>query len=383
MKKFTIAYLLQQHCKGQLSEEEYTEFQQWLKEDIANRQYAKEMLKIYRTSRAADLYGSISHQQSLNNTMNRVNEIKQSRIRRRWVALAASVAAFAILFGASQLVLEPEKPTVPVVVSPSIEAGNSKATLVLGSGKEVILDELQDSLIETVSGGMIKNKNNLLSYEAQPNNQHEVNTIRTPRGGEYRLVLSDGTKVWLNAESELSYPTSFSGNIREVSLKGEVYMEVAKNPDKPFIVNTSKGKIRVLGTAFNVKNYETDKQLVATLVEGKINLSNAHKSVVLTPSMQACVGEGNSEISVKKVDPALYTAWKDGEFVFRDQSLQEMMELLSRWYDFDYKFENATLKEMRFSADIKRYNDLTELLAVLEKTKDVTFEINQKTLIIR
>lgn len=383
MKKFTTEYLLQQYCRGQQTEDEYAEFQEWLAEDDQNKQRAEEMLRIYRISRAKEVYPSISHRKGLERALQQVRSQRKVRVRRLWMGAAASVAILIAVFSAATFVLNEEQALEPVIVSAKIEAGNSKATLVLGSGQEVVLDDAQNAVITTGNGGVIRNQDRLLSYEDQQADNDELNSIRTPRGGEYKLVLSDGTKVWLNAESELTYPVSFAGNTREISLKGEVYLEVAKDARKPFIVNTSKGKIQVLGTAFNVKDYAEDHLMTATLVEGKIKLSNEQESVELTPAMQAQITANNSAIALHKVDPSLYTAWKEGEFVFRNQSLREMMEVLSRWYDFDYQFETPTLENLMFSADISRYDDLEELLAVLAKTKDVAFELKEGILMIK
>ncbi len=376
-------HLLKRCCEGRLSIQEQEILRRWSRLNDDNKKKAQDLLKLYRHYKAAEAFDAISYESGLAKTLASVKAIKKRRRITRLTTIAASVAAILILFLGVRLLLQPGTSVQQPTLATAVQPGESKATLILGSGEQLILDDLKDSLISSQSGALIKKDDKLLDYTDLDTEKSEINIIRTPRGGEYNLLLADGTKVWLNAETELKYPVSFTGAKREVHLSGEAYLEVAHNPDQPFIVHTSKGAVEVLGTAFNIKDYSDEKQMFTTLVEGKVRLSNAlGTEAILNPSTQGVVS-ADKEIELKDVDVSLYTAWKDGLFAFRNQPLGQIIKDLSRWYDFDYWFANNQLKEIRFTGEIKRYESAESLLRVLEKTYEVRFEYAEGTLLIK
>ena len=208
------------------------------------------------------------------------------------------------------------------------------------------------------------------------------NQLDIPRKGEYRLVLADGTRVWLNSESSLKYPVAFQGNERKVYLEGEAYFEVSKDEHKPFTVVTGESSIRVLGTSFNVRAYADEAQLCATLVEGKVRLSHAQQSLILSPDEQGVVTLASGKLEKRKVDASLYTVWKDGRFVFENQTLEEIMNTLSRWYDVKVFYTNEQVKQAMFNGNLKRYDDFDQIVKMLELTGVAHFKINGETIII-
>ena len=190
------------------------------------------------------------------------------------------------------------------------------------------------------------------------------------------MELADGPRVWLNAESRLRYPVVFMGEERKVEMEGEVYFEVAKNREKPFIVTVNGVDIRVLGTSFNVSAYQ--EEVVTTLVEGKVQLKRGDEQVVLSPNQQAIWSD--DKFKVKQVDARNYVLWKEGIFYFEDVDLERILDDMARWYNVNIFYMNSTLKKMKFSVEIKRYEDINEILRRIEQTKRVKFEIKDRTI---
>ncbi len=260
--------------------------------------------------------------------------------------------------------------------------GGYKAYLELTTGERLVLDTL-NKVIARVEGAMIKTENaGTVIIDGQKTDsvmeKSEYNRLVIPRGGEYKIVLADGSQVWINSQSVLEFPAYFVKGERRVRLKGEAYFEVSKDVEKPFIVEVENKEIRVLGTSFNVNDY--DGKFVTTLVTGKVDVRVGDENYILDPSMQICVENGNTVLN--KVNTNEFTAWKDGLFVFKKQKLQDVLDILSRWYDIDVFYQNADLKELHFTGTIERHNDIAEVVKFLEKTDMVNFTINGKTLVV-
>jgi len=206
------------------------------------------------------------------------------------------------------------------------------------------------------------------------------NRIQVPYGGQYQLELPDGTKVWLNAGSSLRYPVSFTGHERKVELTGEGYFEVAKNKTMPFRVQTSKQVVEVLGTHFNINAYNDDPSVKTTLLEGSVKVTQNTMGTfkMLKPGQQSVLK--NNELQVKEADTEEAVAWKNGLFLFNDQSLDEIMHQVSRWYDLQIVFDDVSLKTQRFGGSISRFKNVSQLLQVLESTGSVHFKIEGRRL---
>lgn len=208
-------------------------------------------------------------------------------------------------------------------------------------------------------------------------------TLTTPRGKSFLLVLSDGTKVWMNAESSLRYPVAFNGKERRVELKGEACFEVAKNEKCPFIVSADGMDTRVLGTKFNVRSYKTEDRHV-TLVQGKVQVTNmtSHKSVMLQPGQDLTYTETGEE-NISHVNIATYTAWTEGMFYFEDAPLMEIMSSLGRWYNVNIDFEQAELYDLRLNFWANRNAHLEEALELLNKLEKVRVDYQDETIMIK
>ena len=212
--------------------------------------------------------------------------------------------------------------------------------------------------------------------------ENKYNRIEVPRGSEYWIVLPDGTRVWLNAATELKYPVRFVGKERRVYLSGEAYFEVQRDTAKPFIVVMNGNEVRVLGTEFNVRSYKDEKCQFTTLVTGKVLLTtHDRKCMELLPNEQGIV-DPQGELRKEQVDVALYTAWKDGNFVFRKQCLENIMEIVERWYDLKVTFEDEWCKQVSFSGNVERYDDFSKLAEMLEATGSVKFKIKNNEIYV-
>lgn len=205
------------------------------------------------------------------------------------------------------------------------------------------------------------------------------NKVEIPRGGEYALVLSDGTKVHLNSMSSLRFPVAFTADKREVELQGEAYFEVSKT-GQPFIVNVNGMQVEVLGTTFNISAYPNE-EYQTTLVTGSVRVSaEKGESLVLKPSQQATIVSGGNSIQVRTVDTSFYTSWVKGKINFKDQRLEDIMKILSRWYDMNVVYENEGLKNIRFGCNLNRYEEITPFVKLLEQTEEVHVKIEGNTI---
>ena len=225
-------------------------------------------------------------------------------------------------------------------------------------------------------------EDSVLNYQVQtrPVKQQLIyNRLRVGRGHEYMLILSDGTKVWLNSDSELRYPVSFGKDMRRVSLSGEAYFEVAPDSTSPFIVQVDERfEVKVLGTRFNIKAYLTDIRYETTLVEGKVLVKQPEgMGVVLNPSEQIVIGR-DGEHELREVDTDYYLAWHEGWFYFNDEPLEQVLEMFGRWYDVSFECSEDVLKKLRVTGKVKRFENLREILDMVAKIAGVDFQLEDK-----
>jgi transmembrane sensor len=291
-------------------------------------------------------------------------------LKTAWVRYAAAII---ILFGVGAYLWntqQKEKPLIteskPAPVKNDISPGSTKATLTLSDGRKVELTPATGTIEE--SGTNIQNTNGRLEYGKA--DKVVFNTMSTPRGGQYQLTLPDGTNVWLNAASSITYPTAFTSNTREVTITGEAYFDVRKNPSKPFIVKTPKEKITVLGTQFNVNAYSDEPVMKITLTQGSVMVADKK----LKP------GQAYVNGSITSTNIAHDLAWKNGFFAFEDADINTIMRQLSRWYDVQVKYaEEIPVGE--FSGEIGRNLTLSQVMKVLSKVR-INFKIENNTIII-
>ena len=267
----------------------------------------------------------------------------------------------------------------------SILPGHKQAELILGDGCKVLLDSM--TVIKAEGGQLIKNRASaVLDYSVMREStaQEVYNTIVVPSGGEYQLILADGTQVWLNSASVLKYPVTFVGDTREVILEGEAYFKVTKS-STPFLVKTAELNVRVLGTSFNVSAYGNDECVMTTLVSGSVEVGSNHgkDKYRIHPGNILTYTRKTEQVVVEECDTELYTSWITGEFKFRDMCLANIMKKLNRWYDCQIVFEDESLKNLHFSGAAEKDRPISYLLEMIEAVTDVSFEIQDKTITIR
>lgn len=290
----------------------------------------------------------------------------------KWVALIAiPLTVFSFLYFR-------DSETKVYQAMADIRPGTSSAVLILSDGEKVTLGDKNAG--DLIVKDNIKVESDTLKYENVTTEKIVYNTIIIPRGGEFVLKLSDGTKIWLNAESELKYPVSFTGNERRVYLKGEAFFDVTKNEKSPFKVVTNDHIISVLGTEFSIRAYSDEKYITTTLESGKVSIDAGNRHAELLPGQQSNVS--NSEMSVKNVNTQLYTAWRNNKYVFDNQSLREILHTLSRWYDMDVNYDKYDLGNIRFTGELMKYTNVVDFLEKLETLEKVRFNINGKNVIV-
>lgn len=268
-----------------------------------------------------------------------------------------------------------------------IRPGGNKATLTLSNGKRIVLDEAHNGRIAQQSNvNITKTANNQIVYAATGNGSEQAaytlqNTISTPNGGQYQLVLPDGTRAILNAATSLTYPAEFHGSERLVQLNGEAYFEVAKNKKMPFRVKAGNQTVEVLGTHFNINAYTDEAFVKTTLLEGSVKVLSGENSTLIVPGEQAITNAGQGGAIVKRiVDVDNETAWKNGLFSFEDEDLKSIMRQVARWYDVKVVYA-GNLPDEKFIGEISRTSNLSDVFKILE-LNHVHFDVQGKTVTV-
>ncbi|WP_321516795.1 FecR domain-containing protein [Marinifilum fragile] len=292
---------------------------------------------------------------------------------------AAAVLFILVLCGGAVIIFKDFRTSAPELVQP----GKSMAYLEVNGKKKIDLTQTDTLLLFHEAEAQIDSGRITYTSNEGKLDRNEYHKINVPRNGEYYVVLSDGTKVWVNADSQIGFYSRFEDKKRIVELQGEAYFEVAKDENRPFIVKTNNIDVRVLGTHFNVKAYTNEDYTYTTLSEGKVVLKMGEQKAELIPDQQIVLNNQTGKYEQKNVDASIYTAWKDGKFIFRDETLENIMSSISRWYDVEVFYPNQDLKKELFSMRVDRYDNLEVLLKKMEKTGALRFNLNKKALIVK
>lgn len=365
--------LVHKYIAGTITEAENAELKTLLDQEA----YALELDRIFQESfreseEAAVNWSDNDRQVFVNKLMDKARSKENASPVRRmhWLKYAAAVILVAGL-GTIAFIFtkqEKEQPAVAETEQSSekqeIAPGGEKAVLKLADGTIIHLDNAAKGQVAEQGGvEVVKLASGQIAYRVKQLKNKEVmwNTMSTPRGGQYQLILPDGTHVWLNAASSITYPTAFTGNKREIKIKGEVFLEVVKDKQKPFFVNINdKSSIRVLGTSFNINSYDNEENITTTLVEGSIQIN---KDIVLKPGQQAVQLKAADDIVVSEADVEKALAWKNGWFNFNGASLYDVMRQLERWYDIDVKYEGE-IPQVTFKGKMDKGVTLTGMLNI-------------------
>ena len=381
-----IARLILQRISGPIGEEEAGLLDAWRKADPANEETYRRLLDSAFLEREWRRMKSVDVARPLADMQAKIRRGNTRRLVNVW-KYAGIAAAVVIGFIVGGVVFFRHDPQLPLTVegtgeretalyASQIHPGETKATLTTDDGQVINLG--------ADAAGNEKAMKKRRERE-KPVGVPRLNHLATPRGGEFEITLEDGTKVWLNAESQLSYPDTFRSDERRVILKGEAYFRVARNEEKPFYVESDGQLVRVYGTEFNIRTYEEDAAVYTTLISGSVALQAAGKlnaELFLTPGRQAVFDKKEASAFVRTVDTEVVTGWRRGLFVFEEQNLGQIMAALARWYNFDYEFTDNVLSETVFMGSVPRYGDFNEVLEILEKSGGVKFRMNGKTVTV-
>lgn len=315
-------------------------------------------------------------------TIHRNNNLKKRRPRREVIAGAFALIALAgiFLFKYNSSNVKDKEKVVAAVNKIPLPPGTNGAVLILGNGDKITLDTADaHNIIAQTDGQFKKNGDSLLMYADAGNIQstaknNSYNTLITPAGKQYALLLPDGSKVWLNASSYIKFPAVFNGNQRVVEIGGEAYFEIVHNESKPFKVIAGGQVIEDIGTVFDVNAYRDEPNIKATLVSGSIKINN----VSLKPNQQAIIQSG--KLKVVDIDAANVTAWRNGYFIFDNTSLEELMRQVSRWYNVKVEYEGA-VPDLHFGGGITRHCDASQVLSILEQS-NIHFKIENQKIIV-
>ena len=378
---FYIARLIARYLSDEIGEEEQAELTRWrdespenerLFQEICKEENIKQNMQKRQTFHAEDGWEGVQR------------KIQRHRFRHRILNICkyAAIFIFPVVVATVAIYKSGNEPQPLSQVEEQIVPGGKKAVLILDNGEAIDLKSTSGVELKEKDGTVIQVDSTVLNYQQAPARTSEklaYNKVNVPRGGEYQLTLSDGSKVQLNSMSSIRFPVQFAQDCRLVELEGEAYFEVSKT-GQPFIVQTKGMKIEVLGTTFNISAY-ANEEYQTTLVSGSVKVQTENGSNrVLKPSEQACITPGSNQINVRNVDTAFYTSWIHGKINFKDQRLDDIMKTLARWYDMDVVYENEATKELRFGCYVNRYNEITPLVKLLEQTGRVTVTVEGKTI---
>lgn len=393
-----IAELITKSLQEELTPAESEELNAWIAESEANKKTWRRLTDPAYLTQRLDYWkdGDTERDWQHLKAKIRPKSFQLRRIAHLSLKYAAVVGALALLYaagayfagreeesGVPDAIVATEKAATPII------PGSNTAQLILSNGEIVSLGSGADRSITETDGSVLENRSDLLSYSAAekgPVSQTVYNTLVTPRGGEYRVRLPDGTFVWLNAASTLRYPTRYTQHERRVYLTGEAYFEVTKDAERPFVVSSGKADIRVLGTKFNVSAYPDDQTTQTTLAEGSVQIElpgtgeRKETGVILKPGYQAVIEGGADEINVQKADLDMVLSWKTNMLIFNGEPLSAILRKLSRYYDVDVVYDAELDTEFHFTGRIEKYEDISAILQLLELTKKVRFTVKGRTL---
>lgn len=310
-------------------------------------------------------------------------------------AMILLVITTGIYFYSNRQIAEPEH-FAEIDVRNDIAPGYNKAILTLADGSKISLDDAANGLLASqgniaitkTENGQIVYEKNIVDRSKLISNRSVINTIQTPKGGKYQVRLPDGSKVWLNSASTLSYPTTFAGNERKVQLKGEAYFEISPNKNIPFRVQSGNQIVEVLGTHFNINSYDDEDYVKTTLLEGSVKVilnskpNEISNTKLLKPGEQSLTKSTHSGIRIENADTEKAVAWKNGYFKFRNTPIREIMREIERWYDVELVYEGKIPKD-EFTGFISNDVKISAVLKIMEESGGVKFTVKGKKLKVK
>ena len=367
--------MIVRHLMDVATDEEREEVERWLAEDEGNREYYRKAKRYFETYYTGEETRVVDTRGAWDEFVVYADKSRKAHIWRMIVKYAA-ILLLPLCVGLGYWFLGNDTPQTTFVSGGiSIEPGTTKAVLVFNSGQQV---KLTDSIAFEQAIEKFK-------PSGQVEQAIEYNKIIVPRGGEYNLVLADGTSVMINSDSKLSVPDRFEGKERRVRLEGEALFHVAQDVEHPFIVETDGGDVTVLGTVFNVNAYSGEDYVQTTLVEGRVAFQGKGMTEARTiaPGEQITYDVQTNSVNVEKVDTRIYTAWTEGKWIIEGERLDEIMKQLARWYDVTVFYQNAEAKDLVFTGDLEKYSNCNVILDIISMTTNVEFELKDRVIIVK
>lgn len=375
---------IQTYLSGELDQKDKKEFDCWLMADSEAQAIYKNQIEQYHQIRWSQQWDSIHPETAHQQVLRRLH--LQKRITYLRYAAGFAILIFSALFYLwKHNQTEVQNSTTIVRMYPIV---NKTPILKLSNGQEISITTQTDDLISSTEQVNIrKTESNRLEYLPKTDTSScpiEYNTLQIPQGCEFQLTLADGSQVWLNAESSLTYPVKFTCEKREVFLSGEAYFEITPNPKTPFIVRAGEMRLQVLGTSFNIKAYQDEETITTTLITGKVKqfYPEIQQQILLTPSQQSKYNRTSGKLMTQQVNTSEAVAWRAGKIAANNERLEDIFKQLARWYDFDVVYTRPELKEIRFHFQSKRYTEIQTILEHFQTTKGIRFSCIGKTIYV-
>ena len=385
---FQLASIIAASLKGNANDEEQRTLREWLSVSTRNKKIYDEFKDGKRLEQKIVESQQINWKNDYQHFITKRQRTRKNR-RMKTIIRYAAILTLPIVAAGIFLLQKNDRQTI-VSISEVIKPGEHKAVLITGGGERITLSDSTLSPIQEQNGMIVNVTNNKVSYILPEDSlctqgSPIFNTLQIPRGGEYFLTLADGTEVWLNAETEIRYPVQFTGDKRVVYLDGEAYFTVAPDKNKPFTVVSTHASVSVLGTQFNFRAYPDERDVQTTLVSGSVIMQSEKykQQIKLVPGEQGVLEKNSAKLMKQEVNTYLYTAWKDGRFAFRDARLEDLFNILARWYDLSVFYQSPEAKDIRFTGDLNKTDDFKSILKIIEQNERVIFTVNQRTVFIQ
>ena len=385
---FQLARIIAASLKGNANDEEQRTLREWLSVSTRNKKIYDEFKDGKRLEQKIVESQQINWKNDYQHFITKRQRTRKNR-RMKTIIRYAAILTLPIVAAGIFLLQKNDRQTI-VSISEVIKPGEHKAVLITGGGERITLSDSTLSPIQEQNGMIVNVTNNKVSYILPEDSlctqgSPIFNTLQIPRGGEYFLTLAHGTEVWLNAETQIRYPVQFTGDKRVVYLDGEAYFTVAPDKNKPFTVVSTHASVSVLGTQFNFRAYPDERDVQTTLVSGSVIMQSEKykQQIKLVPGEQGVLEKNSAKLMKQEVNTYLYTAWKDGRFAFRDARLEDLFNILARWYDLSVFYQSPEAKDIRFTGDLNKTDDFKSILKIIEQNERVIFTVNQRTVFIQ
>jgi hypothetical protein len=382
MNSYEIAYLIKLKLRGELTPDQQKQLEEWFNLSEKNKMLFKKLSSQKEVQEDLLRFSGFTPDDAWKQLDASIKTKVLKNTSPFWLRIASVFVLLLSIGGAIYFISSMDQER-PALIVEEISPGFSNAYLVVDGGERMSLlnttrvVEVEHQTLARIEDGELIYDNAVSLAKTQ---YHEV---IVPEKSEYHFALPDGSEVWLNAGSKLKYPVPFEKEKRHLELEGEIFIKVAKLDNVAFEIDTKHGQVVVTGTEFNVKAYQDEESIVTTLVEGSVKwITPAGLERLLVPGEQLDLDKPSGQFSVNKVDVTTFTAWKDGQFVYDDASLESIMRSLSRWYGIDYEFKNSRLKNRRFTIDVRKYENLATILKMIEVTEKVHFEASNDKIVI-